>query len=211
MKLSQLNEAFERLNEAEDNSSNELQKRYSALSTLKDRIASIIDESDLRDLKKMSLCQNLLTVIVRLTAELGKTNNSNLDLELKYVDKYIKATNDSIKAGKLMIESLHEDLEKDFSLNEEKMYNDLSSDFNINDLDNEFAKRVEKYKELISEEDEVENHYIQRFRLDLALIEKMLEEDFKQLDTTDEAAVKELFNNIDFRIKHASGYVGLPG
>lgn len=95
-------------------------------------------------------------------------------------------------------------------LGEEKIYKDISPDFNIDDIEGELDKRRIRFEELVSKRSEVENHYIERFKLDLFIIKRMLKEDIEDLDTTDKEAVKEFFNNLDFRIKHAEQYVGLP-
>lgn len=96
-------------------------------------------------------------------------------------------------------------------LGEEKIYKDISPDFNINNIEGELDKRRIAFEKLANLRNEVEDHYIERFKLDLAIIRRMLKEDVEELDTTDEEAVKEFFDNIDFRIGHAKKYVGLPG
>lgn len=213
MKLSQLNEAFERLTEAEDrNVNNAFKQRYSNLSELKNNIAKSIAETKLNNFQALTLSQDLIMVVVRLYRELS--NLSEVDRKtaakkLKYIDHYINGANKSLQTGKLALdESL---MDREFSLNESKEYKDLADDFNIDDLENEFAKRVSKFKELINNRDEVDNHYINRFNYDLAILKKMLEEEINDLDTSDVDEVKDFYNDVDFRIKHAEDYVGLPG
>lgn len=96
-------------------------------------------------------------------------------------------------------------------LGEAKIYKDIAPDFNINNIEGELDKRRMAFKELAASRNDVDNHYIERFKLDLAIIRRMLKEDIEELDTTDEEAVKEFFDNIDFRIRHAKEYVGLAG
>lgn len=93
----------------------------------------------------------------------------------------------------------------------ESVYRDLDPNFNINDIDNELKIRYNKYKELTNLKHEIEDHYIYRFDLDLALLKKMFNEQFKEIDFSSEDSVKNFFNDVDFRLKHAEGYVGLPG
>lgn len=213
MKLSQLNEAFDRLNEADGlrNNTNIIEKRYSVLSNYKNAIADKIENTNLQDSTKLSLYQELLSAVLRLTRELGKTrensNREQADKELKYIDHYIEAIKKSIQGGKLAFESLNES----FVFDEAMDYRYLDSDFNINDIESEFDKRKAELKELEDSIKDVEEHYINRYRYDLAVIRRMFEEDIKSLDLTDEDTAKMFFNDLDFRIKHAKKYIGLPG
>ena len=102
-----------------------------------------------------------------------------------------------------------EDIEE--SLNEEKTFRYLKPDFDINNIEDELDKRYNSLQYLLDNRYDVENHYIHRFNFDLAMIRKMLKEDIESLDFTDEIAVKSLFDDLDSRIHHAEGYIGLPG
>lgn len=79
---------------------------------------------------------------------------------------------------------------------------------NLLNIDNEIEARLEKYNELKNLSYDVDEHYINRFRYDLALINDMI----KKLEAeTDIDKATKLIDEIDFRIKHAEGYIGLPG
>ena len=91
------------------------------------------------------------------------------------------------------------------------MFNYLQPDFDINNVEDELIKRYDSLEYLLNNKYDVEDHYINRFNFDLAIIKKMLKEDIENLDFTNKEAVKSFFDKLDGRIQHAEGYVGLPG
>ena len=108
----------------------------------------------------------------------------------------------------ISVTQLNESLNR---LYEEKVFNYLQPDFDINNVEDELIKRYDSLEYLLNNKYDVEDHYINRFNFDLALIKKMLKEDIESLDFTDEEAVKSFFDKLDGRIHHAEGYIGLPG
>lgn len=108
----------------------------------------------------------------------------------------------------ITVTQLNESLNR---LYEERVFKYLQPDFDINNIEDELVKRYDSLEYLINNRYDVEDHYIHRFNFDLAMIKNMLKEDIENLDFTDETAVKSFFDNLDSRIHHAKGYIGLPG
>lgn len=106
------------------------------------------------------------------------------------------------------VKQLNESLNR---LYEERVFKYLQPDFDINNIENELVKRYDSLEDLIDNKYDVEDHYIHRFNFDLAMIKKMLKEDIENLDFSDENAVKAFFDDLDSQIRHAEGYIGLPG
>lgn len=98
----------------------------------------------------------------------------------------------------------------DTHLNESKVLSAKSNNLKFN-IENELDKRKEAFNFLLENRYDVEDHYINRFNFDLAVIKRMLKEDIEKLDFTNESEVNKFFDDLDFRIKHAKDYIGLPG
>ncbi len=108
----------------------------------------------------------------------------------------------------ITVTQLNESLNR---LYEERVFKYLQPDFDINNIEDELLKRYDSFEYLLNNRYDVEDHYIHRFNFDLAMIRKMLKEDIESLDFTDEIVVKSFFDDLDSRIDHAEGYIGLPG